>query len=304
MEDSIDRGLRSGEDQVRLLREPLFHFIALGIALFLVYATARDAFSDDPGRQIRIADAEIGFLVAYFERQWGRPPSDDELDSLIESRVRQEVFYREALALGLDRDDMVVRRRMVQKMEMLSQDLALLADPTDQELRTFFRENAEDYRIPPRVSFSHVFFNVDLHGSAAETRARRVLAEIRAEDPGPERAPERGDRFMLQHDYSLRSPQEVQQLFGARFAEALFELDSGWHGPMVSGYGIHLVRVGERVEDRIPEYEEVRDRLVVDFNRMRSDRANEALYESLMQQYEVEIDEEAVRSVGTAAGDV
>jgi hypothetical protein len=197
--------------------------------------------------------------------------------------------------VGLDQNDVVVRRRMVQKMQLLSEDLATLADPTDQELETFFQERREEYRVPPRISFSHVYFNTDRRGRAAEQDARRALAELRAATMPPERAPERGDRFMLQYDYALRSPREVQQAFGAQFAETLFELEPGWHGPVVSGYGIHLVYISERVDDRIPEYEEVRDRLVIDYNRMRRDRANELLYEGLVSGYEIEIDEEALQ---------
>jgi hypothetical protein len=170
-----------------------------------------------------------------------------------------------------------------------------LADPTDTELQGFFQERQEEYRVPPRISFSHVYFNTDRRGRAAEQDARRALAELRAATMPPERAPERGDRFMLQYDYALRSPREVQQAFGAQFAETLFELEPGWHGPVVSGYGIHLVYISERVDDRIPEYEEVRDRLVIDYNRMRRDRANELLYEGLVSGYEIEIDEEALQ---------
>jgi hypothetical protein len=203
-------------------------------------------------------------------------------------------LYREALAVGLDQNDVVVRRRMVQKMELLSEDLALLVDPTDRELQAFFRERQQEYRVPPRLSFSHVYFNTDRRGPAAEDDAHRVLEELRAEAPPPARASERGDRFMLQYDYALRTPQEVQQAFGSRFAEALFGLESGWQGPVVSGYGIHLVNIGERVESRIPEYVEIRDRLVTDYNRMRRDRANEALYEGLREGYEVEIDKGAL----------
>jgi hypothetical protein len=282
------------------LREPLFHFVALGAVLFLVYALASDVFSSGAPRRIEIAESEIEFLAANWERQWGRPPTQEELLGLVESRVREEVLYREALAVGLDQNDVVVRRRMVQKMELLSQDLALLADPTDDQLRSFFQERLEDYRVPPRISFSHVFFSTDRRGPATEGEARRVLGEIRAENPPPPRAPERGDPFMLQHDYPLRTPLEVRKLFGSGFAEALFELEPGWHGPMASGYGVHLVNVGERVESRIPDYQEVRDRLVVDYNRMRRDRANQMLYESLVGGYEVEIDQEAVRRAALA----
>ncbi|MGD8869430.1 MAG: peptidylprolyl isomerase, partial [Gemmatimonadales bacterium] len=147
-----------------------------------------------------------------------------------------------------------------------------------------------------RISFSHVYFNPDRRGAAVEIDARRTLAEIQAMDPPPKRLPEAGDRFMLPYDYTLLTPLEVQQQFGSRFADALLELEPGWHGPIVSGYGLHLVNVRERADSRIPEYGEIRDRLVTDYNRMRSDRAKNALYESLAAEYDVEIDEEALDS--------
>ncbi len=279
---------------MKLLREPLVQFAFLGVVLFAVYAFASDAFSSDETRLIEMNEAEIAFLVANWQRQWQRPPTEDELRALVDARVREEVFYREAVAVGLDQNDIVVRRRMVQKMEMLSQDLALLADPTDPELQTFFDERREEYQVPPRLSFSHVYFNADSRGQSVEQDARAVLAELRAQNPPPQRAPEMGDRFMLAYDYSLRAPIEVQQQFGSYFAEEIFKLEPGWQGPIASGYGVHLVYVGDRVEGRIPELAEVRDRVVNDFNRERGQRANTALYEGLRTNYDVLIDEEAV----------
>lgn len=280
---------------MKILREPLTQFVVLGLVLFLVYGVASDLFSSDAGRRIELTEAEIGFLAQTFQGQWQRPPTEQELRALVDARVREEVLYREALAVGLDRDDLVVRRRMVQKMELLSQDLALLVDPTDQELQAFFQERQEEYIVPSLVSFSHIYFNLDSRGAAAEEDAQRALAELLTEEPQPRRAPDRGDRFMLQYDYSLLSPLDVQRQFGTQFADALFELEPGWHGPLVSGYGLHLVNVSQRVESRVPEYEEVREQLINDFNRMRRDRANEALYEGLVQGYEIAIDEEALR---------
>ncbi len=280
---------------MKLLREPLFHFVAFGAVLFFVYGVASDFLASDAGRSIEITEADIGFLAERFQRQWQRLPTEEELRALVEARVREEVLYREALAVGLDQDDLVVRRRMVQKMELLSQDLALLVDPTDQELEGFFQERREEYRIPPRLSFSHIYFNVDQRGAAAEDDALRELAEMRALEPPPRRAPERGDRFMLQYDYSLQSPLDVQRQFGGQFAEALFELEPGWHGPIASGYGLHLVNVGQQAESRLPEYDEVRETLINDYNRMRRDRANEVLYEGLSREYDIVIDQEAVR---------
>jgi hypothetical protein len=279
---------------MRFLREPLVHFVVLGLAFLIIYATASGFFSSDSARRIEITASDVELLAETWQRQWRRPPTDRELRGLVDSLVREEVLYREALAVGLDENDVVVRRRMVQKVELLSQDLALLADPTDQELQTFFRARQEAYRISPSISFSHVYFNRDQRGAGAEDDARRVLAEILAEVPPPRRAPHRGDRFMLGYDYNQRSLDEVQRDFGVVFAERLFELEPGWNGPIASGFGLHLVYVRERIEGQIPEYSEIRDRLVADFNRMRSDEAKETLYKGLLEKYEVEIDEAAI----------
>ena len=279
---------------MKLLREPLFQFAILGVVLFVVYSVTADRLSSRDSATIRITASEIELLSATFQRQWQRPPTDFELGNLIDSRVREEVLYREALTVGLDTNDMVVRRRMVQKMEMLSQDLALLTDPTDAELQAFFDERKEDYRISPRLSFSHVYFNADRRGAAVEDDARRALADIQAQSPPLQSAPDRGDRFMLGYDYADASTEEVAREFGQQFADTLTELEPGWQGPVVSGYGIHLVFLEKRVDGRIPAWTEVRDRLVMDYNRTRSDRARDALYEGLRQKYEVVIAEGTV----------
>lgn len=282
---------------MKVLREPLVHFAILGLAIFAVYAIASNRLAKDESRTIRITPSEIELLSATFQRQWQRPPTEGELTNLVKARVREEVLYREALAVGLDTNDVVVRRRMVQKMEMLSQDLALLADPTDAQLQAFFEEHKQDYRIPPEFSFSHVYFNLDRRGDAAEADALEALAALRAQVPQPARAPERGDRFMLGHDYRRQSSRQVAREFGQSFADALAELEPGWQGPISSGYGLHLVFLEERVDGRIPSWIEVRDRLVMDLNRTRSDRARDALYEGLLGKYEVVIEDPATGPV-------
>jgi hypothetical protein len=281
---------------MKWIREPLVHFAILGAILFLAYAVASDLFAEDQARQIVMDESAIMTLADGWERQWQRPPTAEELRGIVDARVREEVLYREAQAMGLDVNDIVVRRRMVQKMELLSQDLALLADPTDAELRAFFAENPDDYQVPPRISFSHVYFNIDQRGAVARDDAIRVLESLRSADPQPVRAPELGDRFMLPYDYRLQAPSEIQRNFGSGFASDLESLEVGWHGAIGSGYGLHLVHITERVESRSPEYEEVRDQLVNDFNRIRRDRANEALYEGLSQGYDIEIDEAAIEA--------
>jgi hypothetical protein len=277
---------------MKLLRDPLTHFVILGALLFAVYALATGLFSSDDVRTIEIGEAEIELLAAGFERQWGRSATPEELGKLVNARVREEVLYREALAVGLDRNDVVVRRRMVQKMELLTQDLALLADPTDAELRAFFAERRDEYRVPPHLDLSHVYFSFDRRGAATESEALELLDELRAGSAPPSEASGRGDPIMLDYDYPGVSPREVRRVFGSDFADEVFDLDLGWHGPIVSGFGLHLVHVGNRVEGRIPEFDEVRERLVDDFNRVRSERAKDALYESLAGRYEIVIDGE------------
>jgi hypothetical protein len=279
---------------MKFLREPLVHFIVLGAILFGVYVIGSDLLSAGDTRRIAITRSDIALLVGGFERRWQRPPTADELKGLVDSRVREEVLYREALTMRLDRDDSVVRRRMTQKMDLLSQDIALLADPTDAELERFFRENKNDYRIPPWISFSHVYFNMDKRGGAAEDDAQRVLAELLAGSPVPERAPDRGDPFMLAHDFTRVTPFGVRREFGAAFEERLFTLKPGWHGPLKSGFGLHLVHVLKRFEGRVPALNEIREALVRDYNRVRTKRARQQLYQGLAERYLIEIDTESL----------
>jgi hypothetical protein len=244
---------------------------------------------------IEINASDIELLAGTFERQWRRPPTAEELKNLVENRVREEVMYREALAMGLDQNDVVVRRRMMQKMNLLSQDLAVLVDPTDAELEDYLREHEDRYRIPPRLTFTHVYFNPDRRGPAVARDARRLLADLREQSAGPEIAPELGDRFMLGQEFDRASRMDVGRQFGQRFADSLFSMDPGWQGPVTSGYGLHLVNIVARYEGRVPAVGEVRAELVRDYNRDRSDRVREQLYESLRGRFEVRIDESALR---------
>ena len=275
---------------MKWLKEPLVQFVLLGAALMLVYSLTSNAFADDTSKQITMGADEIELLAATWERQWQRPPTETELRGLVDSRIREEVLYRSAQSMGLDRNDVVVRRRMVQKMELLSQDLATLTDPPEEELQAHFQENQEDYRVPPRVSFRHIYFNLDSRGVAgADSAARALLERLRSTDPDEIDVATQGDRFRL------RTPLELQQAFGSTFAEVVSELEPGWHGPIGSGYGTHLVEVTERVESGVPEYEQVRERVLVDYERMRRDRGNELMLEGLSADYSIEIDDEAIR---------
>jgi hypothetical protein len=274
-------------------REPLVHFLALGILLFAAYTLSTSRAEEQASQLIEVTATEVEWLSRNWEARWNRPPTESELRGLVDDWVRQEVLYREALAMGMDRDDEVIRRRMVQKIEFLTEDLAAQAQPGEAELRAFFQENLDRYLLPELRSFTHVYYNVDQRGESAVDAANRDLAELNAASSA--RAPERGDRFMLPYDYRTQSRDEVARAFGTRFAEALFELEPGdWQGPIASGYGLHLVRVTAVEEGRAPEFADVRYIVERDFATELRQRANDAMLASLLESYEVVIDEEAI----------
>jgi hypothetical protein len=250
----------------------------------LVFGEKQEAES----KEIVISTQQIELLASMWEKQWRRPPTPQELDGLIQSFVREEVLYREALAMGLDRDDMVVRRRLAQKIEFLAQDLATQGEPGDAELRTFYQENAEVFEVPATVTFSQVYLNLDTRGEDTLEDADRILADLRqGADPG-----QVGDRFMLQSHYADLTQPGVARNFGSQFAEAIFELAPGsWEGPVQSGYGLHLVQVEDRAEAFLPPFEEVRLRVRDEFMTNRRREVDELFFERLRENYEVVIEE-------------
>ncbi|MCL7975953.1 MAG: peptidylprolyl isomerase [marine benthic group bacterium] len=282
---------------MKWLREPFVQFLLVGAILALAWSALSGRLADEDANRIEMDAQEIELLAANWERQWQRPPTEEELRGLVDSRVREEILYRTAQSMGLDRNDVVVRRRMVQKMELLSQDLATITDPPETEVRTYFAENRDTYLVPPQISFRHVYFNLDQRGyEQAEADARALLAELRTTEPDEVELATLGDRFMLASAYRMRTPEEIAREFGSRFAEAIVGLERGWHGPIGSGYGTHLVGVTERVEARPPEFEEVRERVTADYSRVRRERANELLVETLSAEYEISIDSAAIHN--------
>lgn len=279
---------RDGSGRSRsLLRQPLFQFLVLGVVLFALHSLFGQKEAAE-SKEIVITNQQIALLASMWEKQWRRPPTPQEMAGLVESFIREEVLYREALAMGLDRDDTVVRRRLAQKIEFLAQDLATQGEPGDAELRTFFAENSEKFEIPATVTFSHVYVNLDTRGEGAFDDAERILTELRAgADPT-----QLGDRFMLQSHYADVTQQGVARNFGNQFAESIFALEPGsWTGPVQSGYGIHLVRIEGRDKAYLPPLEEVRLRVRDEFISNRRREVDELFYERLREGYEITIEE-------------
>ena len=228
----------------RLLREPLVHFLLAGGVLLGLSALFGQSFGvGGNSNRIEVTADRIQQLRETWTRQRGAPPTQRELDSLIEDFIREEVLYREAIASGLDQGDTIVRRRLAQKIEFLAQSVASTVKPSDAELQAFFDDNPERYRIPEQVGFSHVYFSGSNRGAGAEgpRRAARwrnwTSGEVATAD-----AAQLGDRFMLQYEYPPQSRDQIRDLFGPRFAGRLFELPvDEWSGPELSSYGMHVV---------------------------------------------------------------
>ena len=274
----------------RLIHEPLIHFLIAGVLIFAVYnAFDEDAIESSPNA-IVIGDSEMRFLRAQYEKLWGRPPADYQLAPLVKEFIREEVLYREGVAMGLDQDDVIVRRRIGQKMEFLIGDLAVPAEPDDETLAKHLEANRDKYLEPPRLTFTHVYFNVDRRGEQARTDAEAARAEL----GNRERAPEVGDRFALSVDYAGKTVREVDQTFGPAFGEQLLDAPVGeWFGPVESAYGLHLVRVLGRTEPRLPDFNELRDRLSTDYTFETRRAANALALERLTERYRIVFDDSA-----------
>jgi hypothetical protein len=270
-------------------REPLVHFLAIGILLFVVFGLVNDDQSAR-GDRIEITRADLDQFVAIFSKQWQRQPSPQELQGLIEGRIREEVLYREALAMGLDKDDTIVRRRLAQKVEFLMGDASGVAEPDDATLRQYYEQNAERYREPPRLSFSHVYFSTDRRGEQAKADAESLLERLRAASPRVTQVPDEGDSFMLPFVYIDKRTDEIARDFGNAFPAQLAELEpKRWHGPIASPFGIHLVYVGSREEASVPPLEAVRSRVVNDWLVEQRRVADERIYERLRSRYDISV---------------
>lgn len=289
----------------RLLKEPLLHFLLIGAGLFLLF-NWRSGPASLPGGQtgpesarIVVGQGDINQMVETFTRTWQRPPTDKEIAGLVESLIRDEIYYREAMAIGLDRDDSVIRRRLRLKMEYIFEDIAAQGEPTETELEIFFRKNGGKYLLEPQIAFRHVFISVDKRGENAETYSRQLLAELNnGVDPSTV-----GDPILPGPEIGLSSLRDIKSQFGEHFAESLLELQPGsWQGPLPSEFGLHLVFINDRKEERLPELHEVLENVKRDWAAERQRELKDAAYARLRERYLVEIEEPKSETAGVDDG--
>jgi hypothetical protein len=271
----------------RVLQEPLVHFLVLATGLFvLAHFWGESRASAEPDT-IVVSEAQVLSLAQMWQRARQRPPTKEELQGVIDDYINEEVFYREALAMGLDRDDTVIRRRLRQKLEFVAEDLADIVEPTEEQLQKWLDRHPEQFRLEARATFTQVFLNPQLRGDSLGSDVARLLEELsRSEDPAD--PAELGDRLLLSAFQKDLRESEIANLFGREFASRLLALEEGkWIGTIESGYGVHLVRLKERIKGRAPKLEEVRDSVRREWYAARRAASKEDFYRSLRQRYEI-----------------
>ncbi len=273
----------------RWLSEPLLQFLAGGLLLFAGYHFVNPGSDrpDEAGRIELTADDLRQISIAWLAQ--GREPlSPEQMQSLVDARVREEILYREALALGLDKDDSIVRRRLAQKMEFLFEDVAALRDPTDGELRAWYGKNADRFTQPARATFRHLHFSPDRRGERARDDAERSLANLAGKPADAPEAAALADPFMFQDYYGDRAFDETARTFGPGFARALFEITPGaWAGPIESGYGWHLVWVDSITPARVPAFENVEADVKREWIEAQRAEIRERAFEAMRTHYKV-----------------
>jgi parvulin-like peptidyl-prolyl isomerase len=277
---------------MKFFREPLVHFLVIGAAIFVLFGLVGQRDVDEKERAITITSGEINWLTDAWQKRWNRPPTAEERDGLIQQYLREMILYREAVAMGLDKDDTVIRRRLAQKLEFLSQDLITPQPPSEDELQSYFEAHIDRYQAPDLITLTHVFIDPDKRGNQTLVDAEVIKKQLQALKEPPQDARSYGDPFMLQSYYPERSEAELLKLFGSGFARSVFELaPQQWHGPVLSGYGTHLVYVHDHQKAQPPVFADVKEQVRLEWESDKREQLNEQFVASIIARYDVTIED-------------
>jgi hypothetical protein len=259
--------------------------MAIGLALYLILAWRGDTGPNS--YRIVITQGQVDALAAGYVGVWQRPPNEQELKSLVDDFVREEIATREATRIGLDRDDVVIRRRLRQKVEFLTEDISSASPPTDTELQAYFNQHPDKFRTEPAVAFRQVFLNPSRRHAQTAHDAKLLLARLSTTGAATD-IKTLGDPLMLPSEMPLSSRSEVARLFGNGFADEVLKLTPGrWSGPFESAYGLHLVFASQRMEGRLPSLAQLRPIVEREVLSDRQTRELDAMYDQLLKRYSV-----------------
>lgn len=269
---------------IKFLKEPLVHFLCLGFLIFGYYYFVND--ESEPENAIVIDDAEYDYLLAMWKKQWQREPNETDIKAFLDQYLRQEVFYKEALALNLDHNDLIVKRRLAQKMEAVSNDLnAMMKPPTDTDLKAFYDQNKKLFALPPSYSFRQVLFTTN------EPNWQQQFEQTKLELNNNKDIPKsRQLKLSLANTWENRDLNDIDKAFGSEFASALHNQPlNQWVGPIASGFGQHLVFISAKKEGEIAHFETAKPFVKKEYEYQTELETQEQVYHDLLEKYPVKI---------------
>ncbi|MFC2094538.1 peptidyl-prolyl cis-trans isomerase [Bacteroidota bacterium] len=278
----------------RIVRKPLFHFLLIGSITYVLYGffSEKLAESAESDRTITVTQAEIAFMEDSWQKRWNRPPTKEEKDGFINAYIKEMVFYRVALEMGLDKNDVTIRRLLGQKLQFITNDLIQPQQPGEDELKVYFKNNIDKYTAPETVTMTQIFFDPDLRDDKTLTDAEKALGILNNIDIESVNVNDYGDQIMLQNYYPHRTEAEIARQFGTEFAKTIIELKANeWHGPILSGYGTHIVYIHSRQEPDPPAFDEVREFVLENWVDEKKKELNDLYYQGLVSRYDVVIED-------------
>ncbi len=270
----------------KLLKEPFFHFIGIGIVLFLLYGLVNK--QTDSKNTILINDFDINKILVGWEMQWKRPPTEKELQNLIAQNIKQEIFYQEALKMNLDHNDEIIKRRLAQKMQFLSDDIASIKEPTEKELQKYYQEHADKYLTSPSYSLYQIAFTPDKRSDNYKDAAATLKQFPEATF---DEMKNWGDKLPFSYNFTNITSNELALQLGSKFSNGLVEQEMNkWIGPIPSGFGYHLVYITKKTDPNLPEFNMRKNDVIRDFEYDKQQEINELIYKELKKKYNIEID--------------
>jgi len=274
----------------RVLQEPLLHFFLIGVAIFALYYETDDKDDRIDNRSIVVTRGKISSIEENFKRVWSRNPTEKELDGLIQDYIEEEVLYREALALGLDKNDTVIRRRLRQKMEFLNDEILQQAEPSDQILLDYYAKNKNLFTKDPVVSFTHIYLNPEKHGANLNLEITKLLDLLEGKE-GRVETDQYGDSILLENSYERSTSSVIAGLFGKTFADQVLKVPSGkWVGPIHSSYGVHVVFLKEKIDQSTPGFEEIREDVMDKWFLDQTKETKGGVIDKIIERYDVTIE--------------
>ena len=280
---------------MKFLREPLVQFLFLGGLIYLAYGLFAPQSEEENERKIIVSEAKVQWMHDSWSKRWNRLPTQKELDGLIQQYIKETVLYKEAVNMGLDKEDGIIRRRLAQKVEFLAKDLVVYTPPTEEDLKKYYDTHQDKYTPDVTYTFTQIYFDPDKRGESTLDDANKVKETLVAQGTMMQKIEGLGDDYMTANYFEAQTPMQIRKNFGSGFAQSLIALKTGvWQGPVLSGFGTHLVFVNEVISPPVPAFEEIKARVAEDWVSDKREELNDAFYKALKAEYTIVVEDDNV----------